>query len=289
MNQKITKVYDEASIKDANSLKLVLFTKYQKHLQNYFADEKKVNRFMTSVMSDVQRVPKLLECEPHSLVNSYMMMAELNLMPSGVTGEAYVLPYKGKAQFQLGYQGLITLFYRAGIDGIHADIVRENDKISYVNGKITHEVDINASMEKRGKAVGAYVIVNYEGQELGKYMNGEDILAHGKKFSQSFSSEYSPWKEENDPELWMWKKTVLKQASKLIPKNETINKAIHQDNQESTIAARLEKAKGTEDLKMGNLLNDGKKETNEEKEDRQNEARQASSGEESQDTEEPPN
>ena len=29
MNQKITKVYDEASIKDANSLKLVLFTKYQ--------------------------------------------------------------------------------------------------------------------------------------------------------------------------------------------------------------------------------------------------------------------
>jgi phage RecT family recombinase len=284
MNDKITTVYQEESIQDANSLKLVLWTKYQKNLQNYFSDEKRVNRFLTSVMSDVQRVPKLLECEPHSLVNSYMMMAELNLMPSGVTGEAYVLPYKGKAQFQLGYQGLITLFYRAGIDGIHADIVRENDKISYVNGKITHEVDINSSMAKRGKAVGAYVIVNYDGQEMGKYMNGEDILAHGKKFSQSFSSEYSPWQEKNDPELWMWKKTVLKQAAKLIPKNETINKAIHQDNQESTIAARLEKANSNAGkLKMGNLLNNG--DNNEEKEAEQDEARQASSGEESQETE----
>ena len=64
-------------------------------------------------MRMVQRTPKLLECTPETLLNSCMTMASLKLMPSGVSGEAFVLPYKNKgvmeAQFQLGYQGLVTL------------------------------------------------------------------------------------------------------------------------------------------------------------------------------------
>ena len=237
-----------------DNLKKLLATHYQKHINNYFGDEKKALKFLSSVISSVQRTPELLNCDGESLINSFMIMAELELMPSGVSGEAYVLPYKGKAQFQLGYQGLVTLFYRAGIKSITAEIVYEKDDFKYINGTILHNPDIFS--DDRGKAIGAYVIVvTQQGGIISKVMKASDIMNMGKKFSKSFNTSFTPWKVVNDPELWMWKKTVLKQVAKLVPKNETIFKAISEDNRESNIDERMEKAKlESETLKMGNLL-----------------------------------
>ena len=107
---------------NANDLKTVLAANYQKQIVNYFGDEKKALKFLSGVVADVQRTPKLLECTPATLINSYIVMAQLEFMPSDVSGEAYVLPYKNQgvmeAQFQLGYKGLVTLFYRAGVNPI---------------------------------------------------------------------------------------------------------------------------------------------------------------------------
>lgn len=249
-------------------LKQFLHKNYMVQIKNFFGDEKQAMKFLSSVMADVQKTPKILQCEATTVVNSYMTMAQLGLMPSGVSGEAYVLPYCGKngckAQFQLGYQGLITLFYRAGGQAIRSEIVREGDKFSYVNGQIRHEIDIFKSNEERGKPVGAYSIATVNGVEIAKAMNAKDILDMGKNFSQSFDTSFTPWKEENDPELWMWKKTTLKQLGKLMPKNETIFKAIALDNEDS----RLKKVEGLVEeskLKMGNFLKENGKNESEEK------------------------
>ncbi len=242
-------------IKNTDDLKCVLANQYQKQITNYFGDEKKALKFLSSVVSSVQRLPKLLECDPISVINSFITMAELNLMPSDVSGEAYVLPYKNKAQFQLGYQGLVTLFYRAGIKSIVSEIVYKKDKFSFKNGMVDHEPDVFA--DDRGEAIGAYVIVEtQQGGKLAKVMSKKEIMNIGKKFSKSFNTAFTPWKEGNDPERWMWKKTVLKQVAKLVPKNETIFKAIAKDNEESNIADKRlklaqEESKG---LIMGNLV-----------------------------------
>lgn len=243
---------------------------YLVQIKNFFNDESKALKFLSGVRADVQRNPKLLDCEPMSVVNSYMTMAQLGFMPSNVSGEAYVLPYnsnnKGmQAQFQLGYQGFVTLFYKAGVTSIFADIVRENDSIELNNGGIKHNIDPKKSMKERGNPIGAYVVINYKGQLMGKYMHGEDILAHGRKFSKSFDTDFSPWKESNDPEKWMWKKTVLKQASKLLPKNETINKAIALDNKDSIISDRLDEVK-VESNKLKMKSNNEKENSKENKE-----------------------
>lgn len=250
----------EAQIKN---LKTTLANSYQKQIENYFGDPKQALKFLSSVVSAVQRNPALLECEPASVINSFMTMAQLQFMPSDVSGEAYVLPYKGVAQFQLGYQGLVTLFYRAGVRLIVAEIVYSKDKFSYTNGVIEHSPDIFA--DDRGEAIGAYVIVTLaSGEKLAKVMKKGDIMDMGKKFSKSFKSDYTPWKEANDPELWMWKKTVLKQIAKLVPKNETIFKAVAEDNKESNVADRAERAKmESEGLRMGNLLKHNTNENNE--------------------------
>lgn len=251
-------------IKNIGDLKVFLATNYIAQIRNFFGDEKQAMKFLSSVMTDVQKNPKLIECKPTTLINSYMTMAQLGLMPSGVSGEAYVLPYNVKgemvAQFQLGYQGIITLFYRAGGTSVRAEIIRENDVFSYENGVILHKIDILKSNANRGKAIGAYAIAAVNGHELAKAMNAEDILGMGKKFSKSFASSFSPWNEASDPELWMWKKTVLKQLAKMLPKNETIYKAIAADNEDSIINDRkMEGLVESSNLKMGNFLEDGKK------------------------------
>jgi len=240
-------------VNNADDLRVVLASQYQRQINNYFGDEKKALKFLSSVISSVQRTPELLNCEMTTVVNAFMMMAQLELMPSDVSGEAYVLPYNGKAQFQLGYQGLVTLFYRAGAKAIVSEIVYGKDKFSYVNGEVKHNPDIFA--DDRGEAIGAYVIVEtQQGGKISKVMKKKDILEIGKNFSKSFNSNFTPWKEKNDPELWMWKKTVLKQVAKLVPKNETIYKAIAVDNEESNVAERMKKAQvDVNSLKLGSL------------------------------------
>jgi recombination protein RecT len=256
-------------LRNETDLKKFLFVNHQKQIENYFGDKDKAMKFLSAVVSDTQRNPALLECEPRSLVNSYMIMAGCGFMPSGVSGEAYVLPYNNnkkvgnewvkikEAQFQMGYQGLVTLFYKAGVTKITSGIVYENDGIEITNDEIKHTVDPKLSKKERGEAIGAYVIVTFRGEKIGKYMNGKDILAHAQKFSKSYKPDgkFSPWNPANDPELTMWTKTVLKQHSKLLPKNETINNAIAADNHDSVMSDRIEAAKrSSESMKMGNLL-----------------------------------
>lgn len=279
--KELTIEYDieTIGIRNVTDLKKIMAANYKKTLENYLGNEENALKFMSAMVADVQRNPKLLSCTPPSLFNSYLMMAGCGFMPSAVSGEAYILPYNNskkvngewvqvmEAQFQMGYQGLVTLFYKAGVKKINAQIVRKNDKAEMINGEMRHSVPLGMSKAERGEPIGAYVTITFRGEENTMYMNGEDIINHAKKFSKSFdaSGKHSPWNPSNDPELTMWKKTVLKQMSKFLPKNESINIALMEDHKDSKIYDRIEAAKGdAQKLSMGNLeLNHGKEENDE--------------------------
>jgi len=267
------KIIVPTKLNNETELKVFLHKNYMTQIKNFFGDETQALKFLSSVVADVQRNPKLLDCTPSSIINSYIMMAQSGFMPSGISGESYVLPYQNskkvgnawekvmEAQLQVGYQGLVTLFYKAGVTKITSGIVHKNDRTSFINGVITHEVDMSLSKEERGEAIGAYVSVYFRGETNTKYMNGKDIIAHASKFSKSYdpAGKYSPWNKENDPSLTMWTKTVLKQHAKLLPKNETINMLIAIDNKDSRISDIKEK------MQMGELTMGGFLETNNEK------------------------
>lgn len=210
---------------------------YLAQVKNFYdGDTNSAMRFMTGFIDYIRRVPKLLECSPISLINSAMTIASFRFTPSSVAGEAYIIPYGDVATFQIGYQGYVTLLYRAGVRSIQAEIVREHDEFTLENGVPSHKVDPRASKEKRGDAIGAYVkVVLPSGEPVYKYMNGEDILSHAKKFSKAFTKSDSPWKKENDPELNMWKKTVLIQMKAMLPKNSEIARAMEEDFKDSTV------------------------------------------------------
>lgn len=231
-------------------------------LNNYFAgDKEKTLKFLTSVAHCASVTPKLLECSQDSIITAFMKCAELKLFPSSVSWEVYILPYYNKwsmeAQFQLGYKWIVALLGRAGIK-VYTDIVKEKDTCEITSGmeqNILHKYPLSA----RGKAIGVYAIaIDQDGNKTMKYMSEEEVLVF-KKFSKSKDSTFSPWNPSNDPELNMWRKTVIKQISKNLPLTEEAYKAIAVDNEESSIDdyhknSLLEQSKRPSEANIENLL-----------------------------------
>lgn len=221
---------------EIEQFKADLMKDYYKTVANYFMGNKeKAQKFMSALVNAVQKTPALLECDRASLFAAAMNIAELELYPSNISGEAYLIPYNGKATFQLGYQGIITLLYRAGTESIRSNIIYENDVFDYEEGleaRLVHKPDV---FGERGEAKGAYAVAVVNGEKMFKVM-GKDAILKFKEFSQSKKSEYSPWNSDKDPELHMWRKTVIKQLSKNLPKNDSVQKGLALDNQDSIVS-----------------------------------------------------
>lgn len=223
-----------------DNFKVSIVKKYNKELLNYFMqDEKKMMKFMSWVIYSIQKVPSLLN-DVDWLMWATLELAQLWISP-GITQEAYILPFKGKATAMIWYQWFVNLLYKAWITSIQAEIVREKDlfkNILWLNPNLIHEVDPRLAENDRGDIIGCYVVVKLNWESIYKYMSKNDILEY-RKYSQSYKDEkgrvYSPWNENNDPQLNMWKKTVFKQLVKYLPKNELIAKAIEIDNEEAPI------------------------------------------------------
>lgn len=246
-----------------DQFRVALQREHQKSIENFFrGDKEKVMKFMSSIVYSLRKTPKLLECKKDTLITAFMTCAEYELYPSSVSGEAYVLPYKDEAQFQLGYQGVLTLLYRAGMQAIHADIVYENDEFEYQSGlnpDLKHKPNVFGD---RGEAIGVYAVATLpSGERAFKVLGKADVMKF-KEFSKSKGSEYSPWNPKNDPELSMWRKTAIKQLAKFLPKNSTVYEAFEKDNKDSRISDAKLLAENS-DLKMGKLLKDNENDNDE--------------------------
>lgn len=200
----------------------------QSALKNFLGTEENALKFMSAVMHAIQKTPELLNCDSESVLGAFMECAALDLYPSTHSGDCYVLPYKGKAQFQLGYKGVRTLAYRAGILRCGAEIVYKNDKFKKTLGTVQELVHEPAEGE-RGEAVGAYAWAEVtRGSIIFEHMTKDEIMAI-KDTSPAKGSQYSPW-NKNDPMLWMWKKTAFKQLGKMMPSSDKLARALHLDN-----------------------------------------------------------
>lgn len=188
-------------------------------------------RFSRIVMTAVSSTPKLAETTPQSFLGAMMTAAQLGLEPNTPLEQAYLLPYKNKGvlecQFQLGYKGLIDLAYRSGqVSIIQAQAVRENDEFSYEYGlepKLSHK----PALRDRGEVYCYYAMFRTKDGGFGfEVMSKEDIQAHAERFSQSYGSDFSPWKTSFDA---MAKKTVLKQVLRYAPLKSDFVKAVASD------------------------------------------------------------
>lgn len=165
----------------------------------------KAQGFATSVLSVVNNNKLLQNAEPASIYSSAMVAASLDLPINPNLGFAALVPYGRVCQFQIMTRGLVQLAIRSGV---YAKItncdVHEGELVKA--DPFTDEYVFDASKRVSDKVIGymAYMKTT-SGFDKYYYMSKEEALAHGKKYSKSFSS--GVW--NSDPDA-MGRKTCLK-------------------------------------------------------------------------------
>ena len=173
--------------------------------------DKSAPSFISSILTIVNSNEKLQKCDPKSILAAAGIAAALKLPINPSLGFAHIVPYKGQAQFQMGWRGYVQLAMRSGLyRTLNSGAVREGQitDIDFVTGEIIRG-------EKISDTIVGYVaymeLVN--GFRKSLYMTVEELQAHAEKYSQSYAYDIrsgrksSVWSTNFDA---MAKKTVLK-------------------------------------------------------------------------------
>lgn len=207
-------------------------------VRELLGNEKVAAGFISSVISIASGSKELRKADPMTVVGAAMVAATLQLPVVPTIGLAYIVPYKGNAQFQIGYKGLIELAERSGqFKNIIDEVVYEGQLVS--KNKFTGEYIFDEDAKKSNKVIGymaRFDLINGFSKTI--FWSREEIEAHAQKFSQAYRSGYSsPWKSDFDA---MARKTVLKALfSKYAPKSIQMQNAITYDQASVKASAEI--------------------------------------------------
>ena len=152
-------------------------------------------QFSASILSLVNAKAELQRCAPDSIVGAAMIAASLDLPINPNLGFAHIVPYKGRAQFQMGYKGFVQLGMRTGqYRYLNACPVCEGELVEY--NKLSGRVVIDESKKTAETVVGyAAYFQMLNGFEHAIYWTDEQVWAHAKRFSQAVRANKtdSPW------------------------------------------------------------------------------------------------
>lgn len=162
--------------------------------------------FLSSMIDLYSSDKSLQNCNPGDVVAECVKAAALKLPIVKSLGFAYVVPYKNKPTFTIGYKGLIQLAQRTGqYKCINADSVYEGELKGF--NKLSGEIDLSGE-KISNNVVGYFAYIRLvSGFEKVLYMSKKDVEEWAKKYSPSYNSKYSPWQTEFDK---MAQKTVLR-------------------------------------------------------------------------------
>lgn len=152
---------------------------------------KKAAGFMSSIIAVTNNNNYLMKADPATVIGAAAQAAMLDLPINQSLGFAYIVPYKGSAQFQLGYKGYIQLAQRSGqyVD-IGAKTVYEGE-LEYENRLL----DKFRFGERTGDKVIGYLayfrLTN--GFEKMLFMTLDEMQAHAKKYSQNYKGGTDKW------------------------------------------------------------------------------------------------
>jgi len=175
-------------------------------------------------ITSVVRTPKLLECEPATLMDAVLQASTLGLLPDGVLGHGYILPYKDKktgklvATFIPGYKGLLDLARRSGeVAWIQARIVYAGDEFDYEYGmgNTLRHVPARAHGKEPGDFKAVYCIAKFKssGEFQFEVMYKDQIK---KIQNSSRGGNTGAWVSDWES---MALKTVIRRLCKFLPLN----------------------------------------------------------------------
>ena len=217
---------------------------------------------MAAISSAVAVNPQLQECSAGSILAGALLGESLNLSPSPQLGQYYLVPYKqqlkdkdgnklwavdehgnkitdsrgkwipiteSRAQFQVGYRGLIQLALRTGqYRKLNVLEIKEGELEHYdpLNEEIACMLIEDYAKREAAPTVGYYVMFEYlNGFRKSVYWSKEKMISHADKYSPAFnkadyekfvSGDYDKRDEWRYSSFWyrdfdmMAKKTMLR-------------------------------------------------------------------------------
>lgn len=168
-----------------------------------------------------------------SVINAVTNVAAIGISLNPARKQAYLVPRDKKVCLDISYIGLVDLATQSGsIVWAKAELVYEADSFQMGEPGTMPKHQFNPFSKERGAVIGAYCVVKTpSGEFLCDAMSIEEINAirdRSSAWKAYISKSVScPW--VTDPGE-MSKKTVIKRASKMWPKNERLNMAIQHLN-----------------------------------------------------------
>lgn len=159
----------------------------------------KAPQYMSSIINLINSDNNLMECEPMTVIASCMVAATLDLPIDKNLGYAWIIPYKKKATFQLGYKGYIQLALRtAQYKSINVIRVHEGELKSW--NLLTEELVIDFNNKQSDAVIGyAGYFELLNGFRKCVYWSREKIEEHKKKYSKSdfgWNNDYNAMAEK---------------------------------------------------------------------------------------------
>lgn len=176
--------------KEAKTLKGMLESPaYKKKFEEMLG--KKAAGFMSSIIAVTNNNNYLMKADPATVIGAAAQAAMLDLPINQSLGFAYIVPYKGAAQFQLGYKGYIQLAQRSGqyVD-IGAKTVYEGE-LEYENRLLDKFKFGNRIGDKVIGYLAYFRLTN--GFEKMLFMTLDEMQAHAKKYSQNYKGGTDKW------------------------------------------------------------------------------------------------
>jgi recombination protein RecT len=207
------------------------------HLRSLLPQAMTVDKFQAIVVAAVADNMDLLDCDRGSLLKACLNAAELGLSLNKNMGEADILKIwdgrmkKNVAQFRPRYKGLMKLALQAGeVLKIESRLVYAKDVFEVEQG-IDPRIIHKHGLSDRGEKIGAYCVWKLKnGESQFEIMSKEEILAIRDRSSSKTKDGtiVGPWKTD---EAEMWRKTVVRRASKYMPLSTEAQRAVMVDNQ----------------------------------------------------------
>ena len=168
--------------------------------------------FVASLIDLYANDKYLQQCDPNAVIMEALKAATLKLPINKSLGFAYIVPYKNNKEKSyiptmiVGYKGYLQMAQRtAQYKYINADCVFEGEKID--QDRLTGEIYISGEPSSEN-AIGYFAhIETLNGFRKTIFWSKAKVTDHAKRYSQSYASDYSPWKKQFDT---MAIKTVLR-------------------------------------------------------------------------------
>lgn len=165
--------------------------------------------FIASILSLVSSNADLSECDQTSIYTAAMIAASMDLPVNQNLGFAWIIAYNQKqkngtwvkkAQFQIGYKGLIQLAHRTKRYTIlHSSDVRQGELVG--NNRMTGEMTFNWTLDDDHRKT--LPIIGYvsffrldNGFESTFYMTLNEMQGHAKQYSKTYAKNFGMWKDD---------------------------------------------------------------------------------------------